>query len=120
MEAMKDTHILSDIKKRLLDGQHAVELIKAGYAKSSVYYAASKLKSKESDTTKHLLKNTISNSGTQKVGEITIECKDWSFNQHQAFLILDTYERIRQEYNYTGSISDFIYFCVETVRLINQ
>lgn len=40
--------VLEDIRQKLLDGKQPAELIKEGYAKSSVYYLAKKVRNVQS------------------------------------------------------------------------
>ena len=52
------------------------------------------------------------------VGEFIIEPADWRLNQYGGFLVLNTYERARQKFGYTGTVGDFICDACQIMRLI--
>ena len=53
-----------------------------------------------------------------EVGSIIIEPADWRINQFGAFLILTTYEIAKQQYDYEGTVGDFICDAVQVLRQI--
>ena len=53
------------------------------------------------------------------VGRIVITPENWAMNQYGAVLILDTYNKAKQDLNYGGTIGDFLVdICVFYRRLI--
>ena len=51
------------------------------------------------------------------VGQIVIMSLDWQLSQDEAFLISDTYGKVKRDYNYSGTIGNFLSYCVEMVRM---
>jgi len=53
-----------------------------------------------------------------EVGGLFIEPYDWRINQYGGFLITNTYEAIKEGFNYGGTLGDFLCEAVQIVRKI--